>query len=843
MWKKATLALCLSLLVLSVGAQTRLLTPEEFLPYHYGEQFSEHSQIVDYFRQAAANSDRIKLVEFGRTYQQRPQILAFVSTPENLQRLEEIRQNNLRNAGQLEGRADNANPVALVWLGFSVHGNEAAGAEASMSVLYELADPANAEAAEWLKNTVVLIEPCENPDGLSRYVSWYRQASPAIPDPNPVAREHAEPWPGGRVNHYLFDLNRDWVWAAQVETQNRLKMYNDWLPHVVADLHEQYYDSPYFFPPAAPPFHTYLSKWQSDFQTEVGKNNAKYFDKNGWLYFTKEVFDLFFPSYGDTYPSFNGAIGMTYEQGGHSRAGRAIQLPNGDTLSLADRIERHRTTALSTVEISSKNAALLVQNFAGFYEKSKSDPPGPYKTYIVRAENPPQKIRAFTELLDRHHIRYGLAGRESRSLAGYDYSTGKETKFDIAENDLIVSAYQSKGLLTQALLDPEPTLADSNTYDITAWSLLQSHGLDAYAAEQRVDYLEEYRPAPAALPESAPAAYAWLAPWNSMQSARFLSDILKNGVVARYAESAFAIEGKTWPAGTLLITRADNRKIEGWGEKIQQAASKFAVPLTSVGTGWVEAGRDFGSETMRLIKKPSVLALSGEKTYSNEFGQVWFYFDREIEYPATIVDADRLSRIELKNFDVLVLPEGRFNFDEATLDKLNDWVSAGGRLLAIGSANLSLSAKKGFNLQRSSEDKDPESSWDEAGWIASDHRTALYKDRTANYIASHNPGAIVRVKMDVSHPLAFGLRDYYFSLKTGGLRFDLVKDAWNVGYLEENFLTEGFIGYRLKKKLGNTAVFAVQNKGRGKVIYLIDNPLFRSIWEDGKLLFSNAVFF
>lgn len=844
MLKKTALLIWFSAFILMVGAQPKILTPNEFLAHRIGEQFTEHSQLVAYYQHVAANSDRVQLVEFGRTNQQRPQILAIVSTPENLRRIEDIRLNNLRNAGFLEGQPDNSNPVAIVWLGFSVHGNEAAGSEASMPVLYELTNPANRETSEWLKNTVVLIEPSVNPDGYSRYTSWYRQASPALPDPNPGAREHTEPWPGGRVNHYLFDLNRDWAWATQIETQNRLKIYNDWLPHVAADLHEQYYDSPYYFAPASQPYHTYLTKWQADFQVEIGKNHAKYFDKNGWLYFTKEVFDLLYPSYGDTYPCFNGAIGMTYEQGGHSRAGRAIELPNHDTLTLADRVAHHTTTALSTVEISSKNAARLVQNFTDFYKKSKNDPPGPYKAYVIKASNPLQKIRAFITLLGRHGIRYGQAGKASSGLMGYDYSTGKETKFDVAENDLIVSAYQPKGLFAQALLDPEAVIVDSNTYDITAWSLIQAHGLVGFATKQRVEHSAGYGMVSNAPPfVTTGTPYAYIAPWNSMQSARFLSEILKNGVVVRYAEEAFSVEGKSWAPGTLLITQADNRKLEGFDQKVQAAASKFDHPVTPVSTGFVDEGRDFGSDAMRLIEQPKVLVLSGEKTYNNEFGQVWFYFDKDLNYPATIVDADRLSRIDLKDFNTLILPEGNYNFDDATLEKLGEWIAGGGRLIAVGAANNLLADKKGFNLVRFAKEADKEKAKTEAEQIALDHRTALYKDREASYLSDHNPGAVVRVKMDVSHPLAFGLKDYYFSLKTNDLRYDLLKDAWNVGYLEENFLSHGFIGFKLKKKLKNTAVFAVQEKGRGKVVYLIDNPLYRSFWEEGKLLFSNAVFF
>ncbi len=830
-------------LAFALTANAQLQSPNQFLSHNLGEQFTEHVMLVNYFQHVAANSDRVQLQEFGRTNQERPQVLAIISSSDNMQRIEEIRLNNLRNAGIENGLTNDPNPISFVWLGFSVHGNEAAGSEASMQVIYDLANPTNAETSSWLENTVVLIEPSVNPDGYSRYTSWYRQASPDLPDPEPHAREHNEPWPGGRVNHYCFDLNRDWAWATQVESQNRIKIYNDWLPHVVADLHEQYYNAPYYFAPAAQPYHKYLTQWQSDFQVEIGKNHAGYFDENGWLYFTKEVFDLFYPSYGDTYPCFNGAIGMTYEQGGHSRAGRAIEMPNGDTLTLYDRVAHHTTTSLSTVEVSSKNAGRLVQNFKDYYLNSKNNPPGKYKTFIVKASNPAYKLTTLTSLLDLHDIHYGTATKTSSSVSGFDYFTGKEGKINISEGDLIISANQPKGLLAQVLFEPEHELIDSLTYDITAWSLMHAHGLEGYATTKSIESSQGYSvPENKAVKAVQKTPYAYLFHWNSMRSAKLLGELLKNDLLVRSAQSPFAVEGKTHAAGTLIVTKADNRKNADFDKTVLAAAAKYGADLMTVETGFTTQGQDFGSSAMRLITKPEVLVLSGEKTFNNEFGQVWFYFDRDIDYPATIIDADQLSRFDLDNYNTLVLPEGSFNFNEKALEKLGKWTSAGGRIIAIGAANRSLAGKDGFALKKYAKDEDEKAAKTEAEEIALDHRTAIYKDRVRVSVTNNMPGAVVRAKMDNSHPLGFGLKDYYYSLKTSPARFDLLKNTWNVAYLEEEYLSLGFIGSNLKKKLNNSAIFAVQSKGRGKVVYLIDNPLFRSFWEEGKLVFSNALF-
>ena len=233
------------------------------------------------------------------------------------------------------------NAPAIVWLSYNVHGNETSSSEAALFTLFALADPANTQTKEWLKNTVVIIDPCINPDGRDRYVNWFNSIVGNNYNPRLDAREHREPWPGGRTNHYNFDLNRDWAWQTQIESQQRIKQYNQWMPQVHVDYHEQGINQPYYFAPAAQPYHEAITQWQRDFQVTIGKNHAKYFDKNGWLYFTKEIFDLFYPSYGDTYPVYNGAIGMTYEQGGGGAGGLGVDTDEGDTLTLYDRATHH----------------------------------------------------------------------------------------------------------------------------------------------------------------------------------------------------------------------------------------------------------------------------------------------------------------------------------------------------------------------------------------------------------------------------------------------------------------------------------------------------------------------
>ncbi|RMF60867.1 MAG: zinc carboxypeptidase, partial [Bacteroidetes bacterium] len=344
----------LCILALPASGQDRLLAPADFLGYEPGTRFTPHHRVVAYFEHVAAASPNVRLEYYGETYEGRPLLVAYVARPDYLARLDAIRTNNLRLAGLAEGAVDGPT-AALVWLSYNVHGNEAVSTEAALLTLYDLANPDNARTQAWLDSTVVIIDPCINPDGRDRYVHWYNQTVGRFPDPNPDAREHHEPWPGGRTNHYYFDLNRDWAWATQQETRHRLPLYQRWLPHVHVDFHEQGVDEPYYFAPAAEPFHEAITPWQRELQTIIGQNHARYFDERGWLYFTRQVFDLFYPGYGDTWPTFNGAVGMTYEQGGSGRAGLAIRTAEGDTLTLAERIAHHHTTGLSTVEATARH--------------------------------------------------------------------------------------------------------------------------------------------------------------------------------------------------------------------------------------------------------------------------------------------------------------------------------------------------------------------------------------------------------------------------------------------------------------------------------------------------------
>ncbi|HEY1869577.1 MAG TPA: M14 family metallopeptidase, partial [Chitinophagaceae bacterium] len=474
-------------LLFFISSNAQVKSPEQFLGYKIGTHFTPYWKVVNYFQHVAANAtSMVKLQQYGETNEGRPLIVAFIATPENIQNLENIRKNNLRLANEsLDKMAATENTPAIVWLSYNVHGNEASSTEAAMLVLYALVDPSNTKTKEWLKNIVVVIDPCVNPDGRDRYVNWFNSIAGKYYNPSLNAREHREPWPGGRTNHYNFDLNRDWAWQTQIESQQRIKLYNEWLPQVHVDYHEQGINSPYYFAPAAQPYHEVITPWQREFQITIGKNHAKYFDENGWLYFTKEEFDLFYPSYGDTYPIYNGAIGMTYEQAGNSASGLGVIKEDGDTLTLVDRALHHYTTSLSTIEISSLNSAKLINEFHKFFNDAVSTGIGDYKSYIIKyTPGNEEKIKSVLELLNRNKIIYSSA--KTGTANGYDYNTRKNENFSIEANDILISNLQPKSALLKVLFEPNSKLVDSVTYDITAWSVPYVYGLSAYAVKQNL---------------------------------------------------------------------------------------------------------------------------------------------------------------------------------------------------------------------------------------------------------------------------------------------------------------------------------------------------------------------
>ncbi len=807
-------------------AYAQLQSPEEFLGYPIGAEFSRHADVVRYFEHVAAQSDLVTYQEYGRTNERRPLTYAVVSTAENIANLEDIRRNNLAQAGIINSPAPDLKK-AIVWLSYNVHGNEASSTEASMVTLYELVT----SHQEWLENTIVIIDPCVNPDGRDRYANWYNQVASKPYDPLQAAAEHHEPWPGGRPNHYLFDLNRDWAWATQVETIQRLKVYNQWMPHVHVDFHEQGINEPYYFAPAAEPFHEVITPFQREFQTEIGLNNARYFDDKGWLYFTRERFDLLYPSYGDTYPTYMGAIGMTYEQAGHGRAGLGIMNDEGFELTLVDRVDHHKTTGLSTVEVASKNAERLNTSFKKYFQNDELE----VKSYVLKGHV--DQFKALAELLDKHEITYGFTGKGKTTGIGYEGTNNKTTlNYDRA---MVVSTNQPKGKMVQVLFEPDAQLSTPLTYDITAWNLPKAYGLEAVGSTTLVT-ADSSNPFIKKEPVYSENATGYIAKWNSMQDARFLAALLKNDINVRFTEKPFINNGKSYERGTLIITKSDNRTHPDYGRRVQEIATQYNRDLDVATTSFATTGPDFGSPDIKLIHAPRVALLKGERTSSLSYGATWYYFEQSLNYPVTSIDTEYLSSVNLQQFDVLIMPSGYYSglLNDDMLDKIKDFVRGGGKVIAIDNAVSSFANKEGFSLKTNAVVEDKEKDADDK-----DSRLTPYASREEAAIPNLITGSIFKTQIDQTHPLAFGYKDIYYSLKLGSDSYSYLDNGYNVGWIpDEVENVSGFAGDMAKSKLKNSMIFGEERQGRGSIIYMVDDPLFRAFWENGKLFFANAVF-
>ena len=575
----------------------------------------------------------------------------------------------------------------------------------------------------------------------------------------------------------------------------------------------------------------------------IGKNHSKYFDKNSWLYFTKEVFDLLYPSYGDTYPTYNGAIGMTYEQAGHSRGGLAVETEDGDTLTLNDRLTHHYTTGLSTIEVASNNVDKILLEFSKFFEEGKKNPPGKYSAYIISKNNNKDKIKDLQNWLDNNGIEHGLVST-SKSIKGFGYLKGKTEQLKVAKGDMIISAKQAKSVLVQILFEPQTTLRDSLTYDITAWSIPYVFGLETYAVKSEIKFSKAryFSPRNEIIDQSP---YAYLLPWKGINDVKFLANLFKNDIVSRVSEEPFSIKGRKYDRGTLVITRKGNEK-HGlkFDEIIKKAGEEFDRSLMPVNTGLVTRGKDFGSSSMRIVKKPKIGLVSGEGVNSSRYGEVWHFFERQIEFPVTVLRSDYFSQIPKHNFDILILPGGRHDYlDQESLIELKNWVRLGGKLIVMESSLDKFVDQKGYGLKKFATDDEKKSLEKRNKERELSERLRFYKDRQRSEMSQNAYGSIIKVNMDKSHPLAFGYDDKYFTLKLRNSRYAYLHNGWNVGTVDDSTaIVSGFVGFKAQESFRESMVFGVEDMGRGSIVYMADNPLFRGFWYNGKLLFSNAVF-
>src|SRR5690606_5796429 len=623
----------------------------------------------------------------------------------------------------------------------------------------------------------------------------------------------------------------DWAWQTQKESTFRAAIYNKWLPHIHADFHEQGINSPYYFPPAAEPFHEVITPWQREFQTTIGKHNAKYFDSKGWLYFTKERFDLFYPSYGDTYPIYSGAIGMTFEKAGNGSAGLGVYTDEKDTLTLVDRAIQHHASGMNIIEVVSQNSARVVSEFKKFGDDAAAGKLSSYQTYVIKYDSSRDKtIRSLIELLDKNKINYYSS---SGSVKGFDYFSKKEQNHSLTEKDLVIPGNQSKAALIRVLFEPEAKLTDSITYDITAWSLPYVYGLPAIASQTKISNLNPYQLE--TISNATGSNFGYAVKWDGFSSAKLLAALLRHKITVKVSDQSFKIGSDEFPKGSLLVMKNGNKQANV--EKImKEEADKLQVKTYAIQSGIVEGGKDLGSSDVKTIKAPKVMMMAGEGLRATNVGEVWHFFDQQLQYPIILINPTDFARVDWDEIDVFIMPNGNYSFlkDKGQSEEFASWIRKGGKVIALESAVSQLAAQSWSELNAVKQDTSAK---------AKPSPLKKYGDRERGAMENYTSGAIFKLTFDNSHPLMFGVKDY-FTLKQDDNLFQYFEQGkgWNVGYITENSKMSGFVGHNLNKKLKNGMVFGTQNLGRGSVIYLTDNVLFRNFWESGKLIMANATF-
>jgi len=839
--KKLFLAIMASALLIStLNAQT-IKSPDEFLGYALGTQFTYHHRAVEYFKYVSENSPLARYREYGVTNEGRPLGVCFISSEENLARLEEYRKNNLIKTGLIKGEFT-GKQIPFIWMAYNVHGNEAVGMEAAMKTLYTLVNGADKDIQEYLKSVIIVIDPCQNPDGRDLYTNRYRSTMNSILTADSKSWEHNQGWPGARTNHYMFDLNRDWTWQTQTETQQRLALYNQFMPQVHADFHEMGAESTFFFAPGADPWNNIISQWQHDFHKLMGNGNAKLFNEKFKLYFTKEAFDLFYPGFGDTWPLFNGAMGFTYEQGGGGPSGIAYKLESGDTLTLKDRIDGHFTASMATIKVAYENREKLISEFNKYFDESSKNPQFQYKSVIIKGSNEKSNLNDLFRVLDANQIRYSYSGSIGKKLKGFDYCSNKDGEFTIEKGDILVSAYQPQSHFMTALFEPKTKASDSLSYDLTAWALPYVYNLKSYAVAEKIPADTAKIVRKTIVNEASSAKpYAYVANFTGFDELKFMAALYYKKIKLRYSLKPFTLAGKSFNRGSVIVARGDNKHLLiDFDKAVTDAANQCQVTLIQSGTGMVDTGKDFGSENSPLMTRKSIALLCGEGTSSSEVGEIWYFFEKELNYPVSLINIGNAETLDLKDYEILILTSGSY---PKLKDTIIDFVKRGGRVIAMENAISVFSGEKTTSLFKAIETRTAEQKAAEKK-IKSDDSTLLKKFEIENErrysLSERSAGSIYRVKLDDTHPYSFGMGKEWFIMKrTPGYPF--LTTGSNIGYILDKDPISGFAGSKFKDKIKSTLVIGTERLGSGEVIYITDDPYFRAFWKSGRILLGNMI--
>lgn len=849
-----------------------LPTFRSILGYDPGDRITWHAGIMRYLEalQAAAPG-RVRVVEYGRSWEGRKLVYAIVASDANFQRLDEIRGAvqrlaDPRRTPEPDARRLMANLPAVIWLGYGVHGNEISSPDAALLTAYHLLAARNNKMVdEILANVVVLLDPTQNPDGRDRFVHNFEQSEGLEADPSPVAAEHNEPWPGGRTNHYYFDMNRDWFALTQPETRGRIKALLDWYPLVFVDLHEMGSDSTYYFAPEAIPYNPHLTADQKSSLEWFGRNNARWFDQFGFNYFTREVYDAFYPGYGASWPSFYGSIAMTYEQA--SARGLTMRRTDETVFHFRDTVRQHFVASISTAETAARQRQKLLENFYRYRQTAiEEGQKESVREYILPRHGD-------TAAVDKLAVLLADQGVEVRRAASGFRAAGRE----FPAGSYAISLAQPAKRLIRTLLDPQVGMEEAfvkeqerrrqkklpdEIYDVTAWALPMLYNVEAVSSGEAVRGNFE----PVAAGSRAPgkvtgqAAVAYLAPWGTAAAGRFLAAALREGLRIHSTDKPFTQNGRKFPGGTLILRAKDNPS--DLAVAVARLAASSGADVFGTDSGWVEEGVNFGSRYVVAMRKPAIGLAWDRPTASGSAGWTRFVLERQFGYPVTVVRTNQLATADLSRFHVVILPDGggyADAFGARGAQRLKDWVAAGGTLIGIGGAvsfladpKVALLAVAQENLARAGDEKKQEPAAKKAdeprvpGKILASEEDYLKAIRPESELPDAAPGAIVRARVDTDHWLTAGVADSLHVIAQGRAIFTPIKLDKGVNAAvfagPDKLLASGHLWEENRKQLAYKPFVVAQREGRGNVIAFTADPNFRAFTDGLNVLFLNAVF-
>ncbi len=801
-------------------------TPEEFLGYPIGSHHTRHDKVVEYFRMLDKLSDRVTLEDIGESYEHRTQVVAKITSPENHQRLEDIRQRHLAQAfGESTG-----NVPLVIQLGYNVHGNEPSSTEAAMLTAYFLTANEDPETLQWLTDMVILIDPVYNPDGRDRHTHWANMHKATPPVADPLDREHNEVWPGGRTNHYWFDLNRDWFLGIHPESRNRLSFFHKWRPYVMTDHHEMGSNSTFYFDPGKyssnnPIVPGYL---YDTVYPRFGEHFSQAMNSIGSLYFTKEAFDKLYPGYGSSYVNFYGGAGFLFEQA--SSRGH-VQNTSTIPITFAFTIRNQFTASLATIRASLAEKAGLLKLRRDFYKTTQSQAKAnPVKGYIFGDPQDVSRTHAFVNTLNLHRIDVYELPRDI-SLNGRTFERGKA---------FLVPTEQENYLMVRSAFENDITYTDSLFYDASTWSLVHAFNLPVAEVRGAISKgaLVKEPPVKSISPLQR-SPYAYLIPLTDYFSHKALYQLLDQDVITRTSFKPFVatthLGEKSFSYGTLVIPVQQQATVgpDKLFEILQQVAATCSIDIYAVQGGLNRKGVDLGSSFVQTVKKPQALMLVGAGISGYEAGEVWHLLDQRINMPISKIDLNNFSQVNLSGYTTLVMVSGNYNLDKTAVEKIRGWVQAGGTLITFKTASEWV-MKQGLTKEKLQPID-----------TLKPGKRINFEDAMNLEGAKQVGGSIFRVDLDITHPIGFGFSERNVPVYRNGKTF--IKPGKNpyttVAQYASNPLIGGYLHKSNIKKIANSAALLFSGEGQGRIILFSDNPNFRGFWYGTNKLFLNALFF